>query len=902
MTCGKIYKWTSEKSRDIPLPEIAQEILRCNCALIFKFFSTGELNVYDVIIGCKTKEDAVNLVLKEKRIDIKEASEKIKLWKAGEWFTERKDQTFLWDWSEKTPDQLSLPNIASSIITHQTDKIFRVESIAGDNEYEIVSGAKSKEDAIDVALGFWYDLSWDDDMDFVDDTVLEMRDDIETRTLLWTIGFNEDRDTYPVFYSQLKESIENNTLEKDIPKFIAKIKRMNLKHKVPFGTPEEDKYNAFTKLISAVKGTDLLEVHFIALMEIIGGIEERSNKQNAFYYFKEAIRNIELKLSDDDIPKLMKIISGFHSSVVYGGDGPSQGSPFKFNAFKEIFPLIKESDVFKRNFLMILDGITRFYDIDSQNCFERIEEQYKSFSLLVNVAQEVGIINQYYSEIESQFLSYLENIESFYEWGRERAFRFLIDAIKNTKILKTYFLELLDTIKPSEPQDYSNFRYLIKTVIDTPLIEVYNEQIDTKFNILSNNIGNFKGWDASYVNRQLREMVVSTNLKDTSFHKLLENLQRLDGFEKYSAFTVLAHDYIETHHEVIEATFLELFDGIWEMNTDYDSHLLNSPQADSYLRLLKSAEETYLLQKYFLKFFESIPKIEGIHKYHAFRDFMFSYKETELFDVNYSKIEKLLLDLLNKIDSFEGNILAFHHIVEGIVNTDLFNAHFIRLVKTLNKLTQKDGHLSKFSAYKLFDRVDECMVEQHIEALINTIKDHNDDYKLTLMTCIINIIKKSDLIITYLPDLLDKIDLIIYGYDKYHAFADLINAIKNKDLTNEQMKEIFSSKGIIETKLFELLDDVDKLKDSYDQYYAFWHIFKVYKGTKYLHNYFLSFLDKIPALEPKNQYNVFETLLDSIEDQSEELTPSEIKYIKTHFSHFQHRYKREYADRHSYRY
>jgi len=78
MECGKLYKWTGMFARDIPLPQIAREILACNSDKIYKFWklrpryywddsikSRVYESEFDVIIGCKDREEAINVVARE---------------------------------------------------------------------------------------------------------------------------------------------------------------------------------------------------------------------------------------------------------------------------------------------------------------------------------------------------------------------------------------------------------------------------------------------------------------------------------------------------------------------------------------------------------------------------------------------------------------------------------------------------------------------------------------------------------------------------------------------------------------------------------------------------------------------------------------------------------------------
>lgn len=187
MVCGKIYEWTNKQTRNIPLPEIAKELLRCKSDKIFRFFYTGERNDFNIIIGCDTKEDAVKLVVKNLNIELEEAKENIDLWPLG-WEVHSP-----FDWSHIEPDRVSLLRMTKDIMKYQTDKIYRIQKENSD-EFEVVVGAKTMEEAVEAATEFWYAMHEEEILDYTGneadayDIVCEMRNWIYSRTKLWTIN------------------------------------------------------------------------------------------------------------------------------------------------------------------------------------------------------------------------------------------------------------------------------------------------------------------------------------------------------------------------------------------------------------------------------------------------------------------------------------------------------------------------------------------------------------------------------------------------------------------------------------------------------------------------------------------------------------------------------------------
>jgi len=174
MECGKLYKWTEMKTRDIPLPQIAREILECGSEKIYKYYKLRphiywddkkEIIVheeyFDIIIGCKEKNDAINIVMAETGKSYDDIADDVELEYRGLDSIELKYPR-LFSWS-KLPTPSSgkrLATIAKSIIMHNTSDIYRVKT--GENDFEIVVGARSHAEALNAAVS-WGALPFEED-------------------------------------------------------------------------------------------------------------------------------------------------------------------------------------------------------------------------------------------------------------------------------------------------------------------------------------------------------------------------------------------------------------------------------------------------------------------------------------------------------------------------------------------------------------------------------------------------------------------------------------------------------------------------------------------------------------------------------------------------------------------
>lgn len=161
MNCGKLYKWTGTFTRDIPLPQIAREILACKSDKIYKYYklrpriywddsrkSTVHKVEFDVVIGCKDMEEAINIVARETKKDKKDIANDIELKMS---FTNFR-HPILTTWTKFPSQIVDIYTPAKAILRSGTSDIYKVDR--GKNEFDVVVGAKSHKEAVNTVTSF----------------------------------------------------------------------------------------------------------------------------------------------------------------------------------------------------------------------------------------------------------------------------------------------------------------------------------------------------------------------------------------------------------------------------------------------------------------------------------------------------------------------------------------------------------------------------------------------------------------------------------------------------------------------------------------------------------------------------------------------------------------------------
>ena len=150
-------------AQEIPLPQIARDILMCKRPSIHKYIKMRPKVYYDdsrkeevyeeefdLMTGCKDLKEATNLVAQYYKKDINDISSDDVTFdfpQAVDYHAPR-----MFKWSKLPPQFLHLGTIAQVILSTNTSNIYKIKQ--KNNEFDIVVGARSREEAVNAVTSF----------------------------------------------------------------------------------------------------------------------------------------------------------------------------------------------------------------------------------------------------------------------------------------------------------------------------------------------------------------------------------------------------------------------------------------------------------------------------------------------------------------------------------------------------------------------------------------------------------------------------------------------------------------------------------------------------------------------------------------------------------------------------
>lgn len=215
----------------------------------------------------------------------------------------------------------------------------------------------------------------------------------------------------------------------------------------------DQKYLALHKLITSVKKTDLLKIHYDRL-------------KNQYFPFLEDIKKFDNYPKQKAFSALLKLEMGTelftkHTHIyldmikrIPRGD--------KFLAYISFLKALKIAGLKKENFPAVLEIIILLPDTTS----------YEAFRLLLNTTKEAGLL-------EDKFISFLRLINEANDSSKYDMFHELIERVKDTKLLNTYsslieksFLSFLNYIDDlADYERYHSFTRLIEITKEITLTQ-----------------------------------------------------------------------------------------------------------------------------------------------------------------------------------------------------------------------------------------------------------------------------------------------------------------------------------------------------------------------------------------------------------------------------------------------
>jgi hypothetical protein len=226
-----------------------------------------------------------------------------------------------------------------------------------------------------------------------------------------------------------------------------------------------DKLDSFRALVSAIKGTELFEDHFQTLLNIVKSMENSIHKVYAFIYLLEGVKEggpwskyaAEIETLTEDFMFIVRCIKD--------NEDP------RFH-FKNLINGIQGTKLFEDHFILLLNMVGDMRPHD---------DKIYAFSYLIGGVKEGGLWNKFAPQMESLFLNILHGV-NYMELNDDtgEAFRSLLKAIKNTKLLENNLMVLILTIKNMKniQEKFSLFLSLVKIIKEAELLSKCTSQIE----------------------------------------------------------------------------------------------------------------------------------------------------------------------------------------------------------------------------------------------------------------------------------------------------------------------------------------------------------------------------------------------------------------------------------------
>lgn len=199
------------------------------------------------------------------------------------------------------------------------------------------------------------------------------------------------------------------------------------------GIPIEELDEVLLDLIDAIKGTEVRIEIFLNLFILVDKLDYL--REDIFFTLIDLME--ETDILRENYSDLLNIIDKLQED-------------FQYELFIKIIDAIKGTEVVKENIFDLLNVLDK-----SQEIF-----QYKSFISIIDAINGTEVLNTNYSLIDTKLKNLLKMLYSS-KLGIEEtrdAFIRIIDVIKETKLVKDNFLELLNV---RDSFDYETPRYIL---------------------------------------------------------------------------------------------------------------------------------------------------------------------------------------------------------------------------------------------------------------------------------------------------------------------------------------------------------------------------------------------------------------------------------------------------------
>ncbi|MFX0043270.1 MAG: hypothetical protein ACFE8L_10180 [Candidatus Hodarchaeota archaeon] len=437
---------------------------------------------------------------------------------------------------------------------------------------------------------------------------------------------------YDAFNSLLWIAKQNEWIIKQLPALLNAI--VNISY---------HQFNAFSNLLKIINEKGLIKEYLIDILGIINQLRGL-DKDKALYALIKLLKDTGLLKE-----QFLNVINQIH-------DGE------KINAYTSLLNLFKETGLIREHFRVLLEIIDQLPEM----------KKYYAFSDLIKTIQDTDLIMKYSSQIETQFLVFIENMKN--------------EPVKYVKHYKKY----------SDHNKYMVFTKLLEIAriigLKKDLFHIFYEtmrkSLDSKSQMFSS----------------LLVVVEENNWIEDFFSDFIDAIDEIDDKDKYYKYSHLLK--IAEEKELIE----EYFDFFL---TTIDK-LVHGDKYLAFAKLIHSINNTKLSRAFysqveplFLSLIEDIDKVKKTrlqNKYKAFSTIIDAVKSTELWSKNYTQIESKLITLLEPFKNLSGNeqYPYFSSLLQIVKGTELMKKYYDTFLEIFPILKDIENIYDKWKKYTDF--------------------------------------------------------------------------------------------------------------------------------------------------------------------------------------------------------
>ena len=505
----------------------------------------------------------------------------------------------------------------------------------------------------------------------------------------------------------------------------------------------------------------------------------------------------------------------------------------------------KRSGIQEDNFFAFLETIKNLDNV----------YKFRAFYDLIDLIVNLGILDQYYSQIETQFLTFLKVIGNLPEKSTSLYYMYKVAVM--TSLINEHFPFFLESIeKLTSVIEYMDISLsnIFKAAYETGLLEEYF----TKFFRAVDRLSDFWKFHAY---SQLLNAAVESGLIKKYYSAFLERIDTLpDEFKHRVTYHLIdltrSTEFFHKFSAQIETLIVNLIDTFERVPI-----ILNS---SAFSALLEAMKIMGMINEHFSELLEIADQFLGDMKYHALENLIDSIKDTELFINYYTIIKDQFFYFLEDTEKFVflNKYKAFHALLKLEEGTGLIADYTPIYLEMIKKMSCYDCECHNSYSELLEVLKKSGLKQEYFPIFLEILTTFPIPSRYNAFCSLLEAANANDLVKGNFFSFLE----VIKGFnniEKYNAFHELNKTIKNTDLMINYKTEILS--------IFQsLLKDFKSLRDC-EQYDGFITMLEIVKKTELMKNFLNEILGIFPelpdinSLDPCSREVIYSSFVEAIE-------------------------------------